>query len=160
MKLTGTDPTPTSAKQLPNERDFHLDVKLTGLDVSVGDSGGDVVRANIAGLRTEVDLYKDKTVIAARMANIAVLDSEPGSIHSKVITEVDETQEIISVKVTVWQGATRGVGYSDLSQADLGVEAHVERLRVTLSFRFINRVKVSLESIEPALKSWCVSINI
>ena len=49
MKLTGTDPTPTSAKQLPNERDFHLDVKLTGLDVSVGDSGGDVVRANIAG---------------------------------------------------------------------------------------------------------------
>ena len=52
------------------------------------------------------------------------------------------------------------MGYSDLSQADLGVEAHVERLRVTLSFRFINRVKVSLESIEPALKSWCVSINI
>ena len=97
---------------------------------------------------------------------------------TQVIAKVDESQEIIAVKVcheyssesidtsinthtyarthththththsqvTVWQGATRGAGYSDLDQADLGVEAQVERLRVTLSFRFINRMKVSLE---------------
>ena len=40
---------PSSARRLPNERDFHLDVRLAGLDVTLCDSVADVVRANITG---------------------------------------------------------------------------------------------------------------
>ena len=49
MKPAETDPTPTSTKRLPDEKDFHLDFQLAGLDVTLYDSGGDVVSANIAG---------------------------------------------------------------------------------------------------------------
>ena len=46
------------------------------------------------------------------------------------------------MQVVVYKGATRGDGYMNLEAADLSVEAKVQRVRVTVVFNFLNRMKV------------------
>lgn len=44
----------------------------------------------------------------------------------------------------MYKDATRDGGYTDLEAADLSVEATVQRVRVVVVFKFLNRVKVRL----------------
>ena len=50
----------------------------------------------------------------------------------------------VCVQVVVYKGATRDNGYMNLEAADLSVEAKVQRVRVTVVFNFLNRIKVCL----------------
>ena len=50
----------------------------------------------------------------------------------------------VCTQVVVYKGATRGDGYMNLEAADLSVEAKVQRVRVTVVFNFLNRMKVCL----------------
>ena len=60
---------------------------------------------------------------------------------------------VFSSQVTMYKNATKGAGYRDLEKADLSVEASVQRLKITIIFRFLNRVKVSFWSCEDVLSS-------
>ena len=66
-------------------------------------------------------------------------------------------------QVVVYKGATRGDGYMNLEAADLSVEAKVQRVRVTVVFNFLNRMKVCLSVGSSAclyILSTCLSVRL
>ena len=64
-------------------------------------------------------------------------------------------------QVVVYKGATRGNGYMNLEAADLSVEAQVQRVRVTVVFNFLNRIKVcmSVYDLHCICQSPCLSVK-
>ena len=69
----------------------------------------------------------------------------------------------VCTQVVVYKGATRGDGYMNLEAADLSVEAKVQRVRVTVVFNFLNRMKVCLSVGSSAclyILSTCLSVRL
>ena len=68
--------------------------------------------------------------------------------------------ELLSVGVVVYPGATEGDGYTDMNKVDLSVTATIQQLRILVIFKFLQRIseyfkqfKIDQEMLEAAKAS-------
>ncbi|KAL5484368.1 hypothetical protein EMCRGX_G020849 [Ephydatia muelleri] len=137
--------TKRTRQHLPGEREMYIEARLGGLEVTLGDEYGDVLGANMTDFISTISTLEELTVVTASMKDILVTDMNPVSCHSTVATKMDDSATVLSTKIEMFKNIEQtGV---DLSSADMCVSATVQRLKVFVVFKFVNRVTDYLNEV-------------
>ncbi|XP_064396100.1 intermembrane lipid transfer protein VPS13C-like isoform X3 [Halichondria panicea] len=126
-----------SVARVPGEKDLDLAATLTGIELILSDDNGNLLTSNIKGVETSVVIEEKAINISASLSDVCLVDADPGSRHPNVIVKMDKSEKVISTNVVVYKNAPK----TDLNTANLSVKAKVQRLKVTILFRFLNKIK-------------------
>ncbi|XP_051507279.1 intermembrane lipid transfer protein VPS13C-like isoform X3 [Myxocyprinus asiaticus] len=114
---------------------FKLSAMLDSFRVAVCDDRSNIADIRIQGINASVVVQAKETDVFARLRDIVVLDVDPKTIHKKAVSIVGE--EVFSFKMTLYPGATEGVGYSDTCKVDGKVTLRLGCIQIVYLHKFI-----------------------
>eukprot|EP00731_Ephydatia_muelleri_P036267 Em0227g1a len=131
---------------LPGERQVYIEARFGGLEVTLGDEHGDILSADMTDLNTTISMLEEWTMVTASMKNIMLVDVDPNSYHSQIVTKMDDSSTVISTEIKMFNKSSM-----DVSILDLIVLATVQRLTVFVVFKFVNRVMHYVDEVTKEL---------
>ncbi|KAM9764616.1 LOW QUALITY PROTEIN: intermembrane lipid transfer protein VPS13C [Menidia menidia] len=114
---------------------FKLLAVLGCVHVEVCDDQRSLADIRVQGLHGDVMLQGSQTHISARLLDVQVLDADPKSVHSQIVSIVGD--EVFSLSVDLTPSATEGSGYADTSQSDGRLQLNVGCVRLVYLHKFV-----------------------
>ncbi|XP_065918579.1 intermembrane lipid transfer protein VPS13C-like isoform X2 [Dysidea avara] len=105
-----------------------------------GSSQQQLLQASVTDIDTDVKINSKEIVVMASISDVALQDPDTTSLYHKIVSKSDESEHIVKAKVIVYKEAIEGDAISDLSRANLAVDASVAQLQVIVSFTFVKRI--------------------
>uniref|UniRef100_A0A3B3DS88 Vacuolar protein sorting 13 homolog C n=1 Tax=Oryzias melastigma TaxID=30732 RepID=A0A3B3DS88_ORYME len=113
---------------------------------------------SIADIRVQIDasvfVQAAQTQVFTRLQDIVVTDSDPTSIHRKVVSLVSE--EVFSFRLSLYPGAVEGEGYRDMSKVDGRVSMRLGCIQIVylhkflMSLLFVDNFQTAKEALSAA----------
>ncbi|KAK3562082.1 hypothetical protein QTP86_027175 [Hemibagrus guttatus] len=130
---------------------FKLFAMLGSFGVNICDDRSSIADIQIQGIDASLVIRAKETEVFARLRNVAVIDVDTKTIHKKVVSIVGE--EVFSFKLSLYPGATEGVGYSDTSKVDGKVTLRLGCIQIIYLHKFLVSLLTFVDNFQAAKKA-------
>ncbi|XP_022794312.1 vacuolar protein sorting-associated protein 13A-like [Stylophora pistillata] len=138
----------TKKKDSKDEIQIEVTAKLSGIDVTVTSVEGDLTHVIIGDLSASCVVRDSRTDVIASMKTLSVMDSTPGAFYPKIVSIVN--QEVFSLQVIAYNGATAGVKFRDMEAVDLKFQMGISCIRVIFLNKFVMKLLDFLNKFQRA----------
>ncbi|XP_068741113.1 intermembrane lipid transfer protein VPS13A-like [Montipora capricornis] len=159
-----TDAPLTDARQIRKKENNGEEVqvkvtaKLGGIGVTVTSTVGELSHIIIGGLSAYCVVKNSATEVTARMKDLSVIDSTPGTLYPKIVSIAN--QEVFSLQVVAYNDATSGSQFRNMEAVDVRFQMTVGCIRVVFLTKFVmhlvdflNKFQTAKDAMEYARKS-------
>ncbi|XP_035670900.1 vacuolar protein sorting-associated protein 13C-like isoform X6 [Branchiostoma floridae] len=122
-------------KEQTDEIDIQIDARLDTLSVVVCTDEATLADVQIKGLDAGVVVQKHMTTVNTHLKDIVVQDPTRNSLYPKILSIVGK--EVFALNIVVYNDATKGQGYRDMSVVDTSVGLQVGCIRVVFLNKFV-----------------------
>ncbi|XP_078667153.1 intermembrane lipid transfer protein VPS13A-like isoform X3 [Branchiostoma floridae x Branchiostoma belcheri] len=122
-------------KEHTDEIDIQIDARLDTLSVVLCTDEATLADVQIKGLDAGVVVQKHMTTVNTSLKDIVVQDPTRNSLYPKILSIVGK--EVFALNIVVYNDATKGQGYSDMSVVDTSVGLQVGCIRVVFLNKFV-----------------------
>ncbi|XP_019622240.1 PREDICTED: vacuolar protein sorting-associated protein 13C-like [Branchiostoma belcheri] len=122
-------------KEQTDEIDIQIDARLDTLSVVLCKDEATLADVQIKGLDAGVVVQKHMTTVNTSLKDIVVQDPTRNSLYPKILSIVGK--EVFALNIVVYNDATKGQGYSDMSVVDTSVGLQVGCIRVVFLNKFV-----------------------
>ncbi|KAG8440222.1 hypothetical protein GDO86_006127 [Hymenochirus boettgeri] len=122
---------------LNSEDGFSLKVsaKLNAFNIFVCDEMCNIADIRIQGMDASVAVQTRQTEIFARLRDFVIFDVDPKTIHQKAV--FIKGDEVFSFTMSLYQGNTDGIAYSDMSAVDGKIALKVGCIHIVYLHKFL-----------------------
>ncbi|CAH1251543.1 VPS13A [Branchiostoma lanceolatum] len=122
-------------KEQTDEIDIQIDARLDTLSVVLCTDEATLADVQIKGLDAGVVVQKHMTTVNTRLKDIVVQDPTRNSLYPKILSIVGK--EVFALNIVVYNDATKGQGYRDMSVVDTSVGLQVGCIKVVFLNKFV-----------------------
>ncbi|KAF6721023.1 Vacuolar protein sorting-associated protein 13C [Oryzias melastigma] len=127
---------------------FKLFAVLGCFHVEVCDDCRSIADIRVQGIDASVFVQAAQTQVFTRLQDIVVTDSDPTSIHRKVVSLVSE--EVFSFRLSLYPGAVEGEGYRDMSKVDGRVSMRLGCIQIVYLHKFLMSLLTFVDNFQTA----------
>ncbi|XP_023807842.1 vacuolar protein sorting-associated protein 13C isoform X3 [Oryzias latipes] len=127
---------------------FKLFAVLGCFHVEVCDDCRSIADIRVQGIDASVFVQAAQTQVFTRLKDIVVTDSDPTSIHRKVVSLVSE--EVFSFGLSLFPGAVEGDDYRDMSKVDGRVSMRLGCIQIVYLHKFLMSLLTFVNNFQTA----------
>ncbi|KAJ8307904.1 hypothetical protein KUTeg_014551 [Tegillarca granosa] len=132
----------------PDKIDILVNAKLDEFSVSVCTEEKLITDIKIKGIVAGVTLQEAKTCVKAELKAISILDPDPNTLYSMIMDI--EGESVLNSKIIIYNGATDGDNYSNMSCVDTDVDVTLGCIRLFFLNKFVNDLLAFLNNFQTA----------
>ncbi|XP_070763918.1 intermembrane lipid transfer protein VPS13C isoform X2 [Enoplosus armatus] len=148
VEKTGQGPTVSKGAKDDAVFSFKLFAMLGCFHVEVCDDCHSIADIRVQGIDASVLVQAKETEVFARLRDIVVTDVNPKSVHRKAVSIMGE--EVFSLKLSLFPGATEGEGYSDTSKVDGKVTMRLGCIQIIYLHKFLMSLLMFVDNFQTA----------
>ncbi|XP_078330281.1 intermembrane lipid transfer protein VPS13A-like isoform X6 [Crassostrea virginica] len=115
---------------------LRVTAELAGFGVALCTNRDVITNARINGISAGVTIQESKTTVTSELREVTVFDPNSKSKYPKIVEIKGEA--VLKLNLTIYNDATEGAGYSDMSCVDTSVDVQLGCIRGVFLMRFVN----------------------
>ncbi|XP_060080495.1 intermembrane lipid transfer protein VPS13A-like [Ylistrum balloti] len=132
----------------PDQVDIRVNAQLDQIGVTICTKHNLITDMRVRGIDAKVTIQDEKTVVAAMLKAITIFDPDPDTLYQKIMEIQGEA--VLSLDVTIYNHATEGDKYADMSCMDTSVNVKLGCIRLVFVNKFVNDLLIFVNNFQAA----------
>ncbi|XP_021375808.1 vacuolar protein sorting-associated protein 13A-like isoform X2 [Mizuhopecten yessoensis] len=132
----------------PDQIDIKVNAELNQIGVTICTKHNLITDMRVKGIDAKVTIQEEKTVVSAMLKAITIFDPDPDTLYQKIMEIQGEA--VLTLDVTIYNHATEGAKYADMSCMDTSVNVTLGCIRLVFVNKFVNDLLVFVNNFQAA----------
>lgn len=132
----------------PDQIDIRVNAHLDQIGVTVCTKQNLITDLRVKGIDAKVTIQEEKTVVSAMLKAITIFDPDPDTLYQKIMEIQGEA--VLALDVTIYNHATEGAKYADMSCMDTNVNITLGCIRLVFVNKFVNDLLMFVNNFQAA----------